>query len=78
MTVPSITGQTGDTGPMRIDVQDTDAGNVLITFTSDNHRLIEHRELTPADARAVIAQIQRVLQGIGRAKAKHAADNSAQ
>ena len=63
MTSPTITGNPIPR-PQQIHVDDTDAGNVLLTFVSPDQRLVEKRELPPCAARRLIAEVSRVLGGL--------------
>lgn len=66
MTSPTVTGNP-IVGPQQIHVDDTDAGNVLLTFVSPNQRLVEKRELPPAAALRLLAEVSRVLQDLSAA-----------
>lgn len=61
MTAPTLTDNPV-LGPEQIYVEATDAGNVLLTFVSSNHRLREMRELPPDSARRLITEVSRVLR----------------
>lgn len=66
MTSPTITDNP-IVGPEQIHVDDTDAGNVLLTFISPNQRLVEKRELPPAAALHLLAEMSRVLHVLSAA-----------
>lgn len=66
MTSPTITDNPV-IGPQQVHVDDTDAGNVLLTFVSPDQRLEEKRELPPAAALRLLAEVSRVLHDLSAA-----------